>query len=263
VKLNSSWETVVTTSASEYLISLMSIDSTLVATLFSIFIGSLAAGMAGFAFSAISGGMLFHWLTPIEAVPLLLACSITTQLLSIARLWRTMQWRRCLPYLAGGFAGIPVGAMMLAGISPRDFAAGFGIFLMGYSIYMLLRPHLVLQGGNRFAEVAAGFAGGVTGGATAFPGAIPTIWCSLRGLSKIEQRGIVQPFILIMQIGTLAYFSKLGIFAAATWTTYFWCVPAVISGTWLGLYLFNRIDDTKFRRLVLLFLLISGATLIL
>jgi hypothetical protein len=32
---------------------------------------------------------------------------------------------------------------------------------------------------------------GITGGATAFPEAIPTVWRSLRGLSKLEQRGIV------------------------------------------------------------------------
>jgi uncharacterized membrane protein YfcA len=48
-----------------------------------------------------------------------------------------------------------------------------------------------------------------------------------------------------------------------TLTTYFWCLPAVVAGTWLGLRLFDRIDDTKFRRVVLIFLLISGVTLVL
>ena len=247
----------------QYVASLLSGNSTLIVTLLSIFAGALAAGLAGFAFSAISGSMLFHWLSPIEAVPLLLACSITTQLLSITKLWHTMQWRQCLPYLAGGFAGIPVGAMLLESLSPHAFAAGFGTFLICYSAYTLLRPHIVFEGGGRFAEVVAGFAGGITGGATAFPGAIPTILCNIRGLSKTEQRGIVQPFILLMQIAALIYFSKLGIFASTMWTTYFWCVPAVAAGTWLGLRLFDRIDDCKFRRLVLMFLLISGMTLLL
>jgi uncharacterized protein len=236
---------------------------TLAVTLLSIFVGAVAAGLAGFAFSAISGAMLFHWIAPIHAVPLLLACSITTQLLSITKLWHTMKWRQCIPYLLGGFIGIPVGARLLEGVNSHAFAAGFGIFLACYSTYMLLRPSLVFVGGGRFAEIAAGFAGGITGGATAFPGAIPTIWCNLRGLSKNEQRGIVQPFILLMQIATLIYFSKLGIFASATWATFFWCIPAVMAGTWLGLHLFNRIDDAKFRRLILLFLLVSGLTLVL
>ena len=248
--------------ASEHIGSILSGNAILALTVLSIFAGSVAAGLAGFAFSAIAGALLFHWLMPIQAVPLLLACSITTQLISITTLWRTMQWRQCLPYLAGGFAGIPVGAMLLAGVSPHAFALCFGAFLICYSGYMLLRPCFVIQAGGRFAEVAAGFAGGITGGATAFPGAIPTIWCNARGLSKNEQRGIVQPFILLMQFATLIYFSKLGIFAQTTWTMFVWCVPAVAVGTWLGLQLFNRIDDGKFRRIVLLFLLISGAVLV-
>ena len=128
---------------------------------------------------------------------------------------------------------------------------------------MLSRPNLAVRGGGRFAEVAAGFAGGITGGATAFPGAIPTIWCNLRGLPKGEQREIVQPFILLMQIATLVYFSKLGILASGTWLNFFWCVPVVILGTWTGLRFFDRIDEIKFRRVVLFFLLISGATLVL
>jgi uncharacterized protein len=231
-------------------------------TVLTIFAGSLASGLAGFAFSAITGAVLFHVLAPLEAVPLMLACSITTQAFSISKLWRTMQWRQCLPYLIGGFAGIPIGAELLKAFDARIFAAGFGLFLMGYSLYMLLRPHFVIRGGGRYAEVAAGFAGGITGGATAFPGAIPAVWCSVRGLSKIDQRGIVQPFILLMQIATLVYFSKLGMLVSATLTTYLWCVPAVVLGTWLGLKFFDRIDDKRFRQVVLLFLLISGATLV-
>lgn len=233
----------------------------LYATVLAMFAGSLAAGLAGFAFSAIAGAMLLHWLPPVDAVPLLLACSITTQLFSISTLWRTMAWRRCIPYLVGGLAGIPMGAKLLANFNPHTFAAGFGVFLIGYSSYMLLRPQFNYRGGGRLAEIVAGFAGGVTGGATAFPGAFPTIWCTVRGLPKLEQRGIVQPYILLMQIATIMYFSKLGMLSAATLTTYLWCLPAVLVGTALGLYLFDSVDDRRFRQIVLLFLLISGMVL--
>jgi uncharacterized protein len=248
--------------SAHYVGSVLATHITLVVTLFTIFAGSLAAGLAGFAFSAITGAVLFHLLAPVEAVPLLLACSITTQLFSISKLWHTMQWRQCLPYLVGGFAGIPIGAELLKAFDARIFAAGFGLFLICYSLYMLLRPNFVARGRGRFAEIVAGFAGGITGGATAFPGAIPAVWCSVRGFTKLEQRGIVQPFILLMQIATLAYYSKLGILVSATLTTYLWCAPAVILGTWLGLQFFDRIDDKRFRQVVLFFLLISGATLI-
>jgi len=235
-----------------------------VATFGSVLIGSVAAGLAGFAFSAITGSLLFHWVAPMAAVPLLLACSITTQLFSIAALWNTMQWKRCLPILVGGFLGIPVGAFVLQHLSASRFDVAFGAFLVCYAAYMLWRPNLKIHqdGGGPVAATAIGFVGGITGGAVAFPGAFPTIWCSLRALPKEIQRGTVQPFILIMQVATLAYFSKLGIFGVETGKTFLWCAPAVLGGTWIGIRLFRRIDDAMFRRILLMLLLVSGAALI-
>jgi uncharacterized protein len=230
-------------------------------TVGAIFAGSLVSGIAGFAFSAVAGALLLHFVPPTTAVSLLLACSITTQLFSITSLWQTMQWRLCAPFLVGGFIGIPFGAMLLRNVDPRFFAAGFGAFLVAYAAYMLLKPDLIIRSKSRALDAIAGFVGGVTGGALAFPGAAPTIWCSLRGLPKQVQRGVVQPFILLMQIATLAYFSKLGLLTTGTGVTYLLCVPAVIAGTWLGVHLYKRIDDAMFRRFVLAFLLLSGGVL--
>ncbi len=74
---------------------------------------------------------------------------------------------------------------------------------------------------------------------------------------------MVQPFILVMQIATLAYFSRLGILTVRTVASYLVCAPAVLFGTWLGLRLFNHIDDAAFRRVVLIFLIVSGVSLVL
>lgn len=235
----------------------------LVLTFAAILVGSVAAGVAGFAFSAITGALLFHWLAPATAVPLLLTCSITTQLVSITALWKRMQWRQCLLLLAGGLPAIPLGAYLLQHLRPGIFGFAFGALLAGYAGYMLLRPRLALKQGGRAMTIAIGFAGGITGGAVAFPGALPTIWCNLRQLPKDTQRGMVQPFILLMQLATIAYFSKLGIMNRATLTTFLWCVPAVLGGTWLGLRLYRVIDDAMFGRIALCFLFFSGVTLML
>jgi len=226
----------------------------------SVLSGALVAGLAGFAFSAVAGALLLHWATPLAVVPLLLACSITTQLFSIAKLRRTMQWRRCVPFVIGGLVGIPFGAALLRDTDPHRFGLCLGAFLITYGTFMLLKPGLVVRGGNCLADAACGVLGGITGGAVAFPGAAPTIWCGLRGLPKDIQRGVVQPFILAIQVATLVYFSRLGILTSATIASYLVYAPAVLFGTWLGLSLFDRVDDAAFRRVVLIFLIVSGAS---
>ena len=159
--------------SAHYVGSVLATHTTLVVTLFTIFAGSLAAGLAGFAFSAITGEVLFHLLAPVEAVPLLLACSITTQLFSISKLWHTMQWRQCLPYLVGGFAGIPIGAALLKAFDPHIFVMGFGLFLISYSLYMLLRPNFVVRGRSHYAEVAEALPAASPAGLRPFPEQFP------------------------------------------------------------------------------------------
>ena len=94
------------------------------------------------------------------------------------------------------------------------------------------------------------------------PGSLPIIWCDLRGVSKEQQRGEVQPFILITQafavillmcIPGTTHPDLLGALALA--------IPAVVAGTLIGILLWGKIDAVKFRYSVLSMLLISGLIL--
>jgi uncharacterized membrane protein YfcA len=44
-----------------------------------IFAGAFVSGLAGFAFSAVAGAILLHVFQPLEAVPLMMACSVGMQ----------------------------------------------------------------------------------------------------------------------------------------------------------------------------------------
>jgi hypothetical protein len=229
----------------------------------SVFVGSVVSGLAGFAFSAIAGSLLLHWMTPLEMVPLLPACSITGQLFSMVNLRQSIAWRRVFAMICGGIVGLPVGVMLLEHVNARIFAIGIGALLIFYSAVMLLRPARHLRDGGVLSDLAAGLAGGVTGGSIAFPSAIPSLWYCLQGASKEAQRGTIQPFVLVMQLATLVYFSKLGLLSATTVETFIRCVPAILGGTLIGLMVFRGVGDTAFRRILLFLLLVSGVGLTL
>src|SRR5258707_2201419 len=44
-----------------------------------VFAGAFVSSLAGFAFSAVAGGILLHVLPPIEALPLMMACRVGGQ----------------------------------------------------------------------------------------------------------------------------------------------------------------------------------------
>lgn len=230
-----------------------------------VFAGALVSGAAGFAFSAVAGAMLLHVLPPTEAIPLMMMCSIAVQGASLVVLRRSMRWQGSLILIVGGALGIPPALFVLQHVDTWTFRAGFGAFLAIYSGFMILRPSVAClhQAQRRLHDALVGFAGGLVGGLTAMPGALPTIWCDLQGLPKEQQRGLVQPFIAIMQIFALALLlahhslpSKVIVDAALG-------IPALVAGTALGLSLFGRMNDAVFRRAILGVLFFAGLALIL
>lgn len=227
--------------------------------LIAVFLGSLVVGTAGFGSAAVAGAIMLFWFVPVSAVPILIAASLTTQLISLGQLWHILRWRSCVPLVIGGLIGIPLGVVLLQSVDADAFRIAFGIFLVCWSSYVLIRPQLKLNSQNSATDVLVGMTGGITGGAIAFPGAVPAIWCTLTRNNKEEQRGTIQAFILIMQLCTLGYLAAKGLISRSFIPDYFKMLPVIMLGTFVGVYLYTKIDESSFRRLILLLLLIAGA----
>jgi uncharacterized membrane protein YfcA len=226
--------------------------------------GAVVSGLVGFAFSAVAGAVLLHVLPPVEAVPLMMACSLVPQAVSLVALRGTVTWRGNPVLIAGGALGILPALYLLQHIDARTFRIGFGLFLAAYAAYMLFRPAIafVREAPGRLHDVAVGFGGGLVGGLTAMPGAVPAIWCDLRGLPKNQQRGQVQPFIVVMQVFALALMIAHNGLPAMPVMHLTFVLPALLAGTALGIVLFGKLNDARFRHIVLAVLLVAGFTLV-
>ena len=105
-----------------------------------IFAGAIVSGLVGFAFSAVAGSILLHLLAPAEAIPLMMACSTVTQVISLVTLRQTVKWNGNLLLIASGMIGIFPALYLLGHVNTETFRFGFGIFLALYAGYMLFRP---------------------------------------------------------------------------------------------------------------------------
>ena len=76
-------------------------------------------------------------------------------------------------FILGGIVGIPPSLYVLLHADAAALRVGFGIFLVVYASYMLLRPTVRLFANvrGRLPDAIVGFAGGLVGGLTAMPGA--------------------------------------------------------------------------------------------
>jgi uncharacterized membrane protein YfcA len=233
---------------------------------------ALMSGLSGFGFSAI--GALCLWLLPPKlGVPLLMSLSAANQLMSLGQLKADLRPLRewwpdgPAPYLAGGFIGVPVGLAILHSLPTSSLMAIFGGFLIIYAAYSMLKPESlhVCARSSWLASSLVGLAGGVIGGFTAFPGATVVVWSGLRRLPKRESRSIVQPYILGMQLVSLA---MLAVKHPETFDRTYWAllvitVPIVLPCTLLGVNLYKSLSDVNFRRVTFMLLGTSGLGLLI
>ena len=229
-----------------------------------VFCGAFVSGLAGFAFSAVAGAILLHVLPPLEAVPLMMACSITVQATNLWALRKSIRWKQSSVLIVGGLLGVPIAVWLLQAADARIFRESFGLAIACYAVYTLFRPvlsHRLQMNVGRNALI--GFSGGFVGGLTAMPGAIPTIWCDIHGVPKTEQRGLVQPFIAAMQIFALVLMLLQNDLSSKVLVEFVASIPALLAGAALGIFAFRRVNEASFRRIILTMLLFSGLLLVL
>jgi hypothetical protein len=149
-----------------------------------VFVAALTSSIAGFAFSAICGAMLFHLLDdPVHVVEIMMICSVAGQALMVWSLRRDVVWRGLAPFVAGAAVGLPLGVYCLLHSRPVLYVPVIGALLVLYAGFILLRRPL-------FVCPPLALFDGVAGlwrrhrQRSRFPGAFVTIWCGFKGLGS-------------------------------------------------------------------------------
>jgi uncharacterized membrane protein YfcA len=238
--------------------------SELAAIVVGVFLGALVSGFSGFAFSAVAGAVLIHIFEPHATIPLMMGCSIISQLFTMVALRRSVQFGTNPILLASGLFGVAVTVTLVTYFSGQTLRWLFGAFLAFYACYLLIRtPTARLSFSGPWSQCLVGTLGGAVGVVTAMPGAVPSIWCEMRGYTKEQQRGTVQPFIVAMQIVALALFALSPAGLPSTFASMLViALPPLMLGTWLGALAFQRVDGHVFRKAVLLLLIVSGLVML-
>ena len=230
---------------------------------FATFAGALIAGIVGFAFGLVAAGLWLHVLTPTQSTILIVAFGLTVQAMSVWRLRRALRLERLLPFIIGGAIGVPVGVVLLRAVPAAGARVGMGVILVAFSIYSLMQPKLPhFSNAGKLADAAIGVASGIVGGSTGLAGILAVMWCTLRGWPKDEQRGVFQPVAVFIFILTALWLGVSGSIDSPIVFLYLLGLPSLLAGTWIGLKLYGRINETIFRRIVLALLLASGLSLI-
>jgi uncharacterized protein len=221
--------------------------------------GGFVSGLAGFGTALMALGIWLYILPPAVAVPLVLICSVSSQISTLPSMWKLLDFRLALPFVVGGLIGMPIGTLLVARADPQIFKLSVGVMLLVFptALYFIRKP-MAFQFGGRLADATVGFAGGILGGLAGLSGPLPTLWASVRGWSKDQRRGVFQIFngtvlgaALCLQIAN--GFVKTDL----VWLAML-ALPGTLIGARLGMRTYSALSDRNFYDVVLALLFLSG-----
>lgn len=230
-------------------------------------LGAVAAGfvqgLSGFGFGLTAMSLWAWTLEPRLAAVLVVAGSLTGQVLAVFSVRRGFDRLRLLPFVLGGLAGIPIGVALLPRLDMDAFKLVLGTLLVLWCPAMLMARQLPrLTRGGRLADAVVGMAGGVMGGIGGFTGVLPTLWCTLRGWDKDAQRAVIQNFNLAMLLVTMLAYLATGMVTAPMLPYLAVALPAMLVPVLLGARLYHGISEARFRQIVLGMLTLSGVAML-
>src|SRR5215470_16678730 len=142
--------------------------------------GGFVSGLSGFGTALMALGIWLYVLPPSIAVPLVLICSVISQLATFPSMWRSFDFTLVWPFLIGGLLGVPLGTMLIAHADPKVFKLTVGVFLLVFppALYFS-KKEMAIAFGGKAADAAIGFAGGILGGLAGLSGPLPILWASI------------------------------------------------------------------------------------
>ena len=225
--------------------------------------GGVVNGLTGFGTGITAMGFWLYAVPPTVAASLSIICSSVSQLQTLHLIWGTIRWRRVLIFVVPGLFGVPLGTYLLPHIDPSLFKITVGLFLIAYSSYVLLRRGRIKSDwGGGAADGVVGFGGGILGGIAGLSGVFPIIWTDVRGWIKEERRAVVQSFNIAILWLALASHAASGLLTRQVLLQAAIALPGTIIGARTGAFIYRRLADHSYQRVILVLLLISGLTLI-
>lgn len=230
-------------------------------------VGGMVFGVAGFAFGVIASLFLHHGFAAPDVVFIVVSGAVVLNLALLPRFWRDIDLRRALPCIAGGACGLPLGLLLLLHLQASTVRALVAVLLILYCAYALRQhtrePLRLPAGGGAAADAGIGLAGGVIGGVSGLGPLVPGIWFGLRGLTKQQQRALIQPFGLCIQGVMVAWFLVSGTVSAQAVQAVLFAAPIMVAAAWAGLRLFDALSTAAFQRIVVACAMLGAGFLLL
>jgi len=218
--------------------------------------------LSGFGIALVAMALLPNLVGIQIATPMVALVAITIEIFLLIRYREALNLKAVRPLALSSILGVPIGVWALSGLDERVALVSLGVVISGYAIYALLRLRLP-ELHNPLWAWGAGLMAGILGGAYNTTGPPVILYGNCKDWPPAEFKSNLQGFFLVSSLFITISHALAGNFTPTVWRYYLWTLPAIAVGILAGISLDRYLDPERFRRVVLVLLVIMGIKLIL
>ncbi len=226
-----------------------------------IFCGIFVQALAGFGSALIAMPLLIGVLGVQQAATLFALVVGTAEILLLLHYRHALRFGAVRRLALASAVGIPVGLLGLAAVPEQLMLLLLGLVVLGYGIYGLSGLQMPPLQNPRWGY-GFGFVAGVFSGAYNTGGPPLVMYGTGRRWQPGEFKGNLQAVFVINTALVLLLRGGVGYMTPQIWLLYALALPFMALALLLGFALEPRVSPQRFRRLVLLLLLLLGLKLI-
>lgn len=237
-------------------------SSTQLFVAFITFVAVFVQASVGFGSALVAMPFLVGLLGIRTATPLMTLISITTALILLLYYRTAFNLRIVYRMCVAAVIGVPLGVLLLRHVSSEIVTALLGVILIAYALYALIGftlPQLERPAWG----YAAGFLGGVLGGAYATSGPPVIIYGNCRRWERDQFKSNLQGFFIVTSAVSIVSHMIVGNYTQIVWSLLLVALPAILLGLILGIMMDSYINQYRFRQLIQIMLVFLGVSLIL
>ena len=225
-----------------------------------VFFGCFTQGLTGFGLGLVTMAMLPSLIGLHQATPLVALIGIVLELIMLVRYREALQFKSIWRLLAACVAGIPIGVFYLIRVDEDLALFILGVVIILYALYALIGFRLPRLSHPLWAWLF-GITGGVLGGAYNTAGPPVILYGNCRRWSPNEFKGRLAGFFLIGSLMAASTHWATGNITSGVASLFIWTLPALLLGFLSSQVMDRWLDPERFRRIVLIVLVLLGIRL--
>ena len=224
-----------------------------------VFIGFVVFGLMGFGSGLVMLPLLMLFLDPKLVIPTACLIAAFAVISMTFKVWKQARKEFFLRLVIGSVIGVVIGTYGLVILESDFIRRVFAGAIILFALQLLFeRPDIQKKNMPWITGTIAGLIGGVTGALFGMGGP-PIVWYLTRQTANKEEfRATIVPYFAITTLWILISFTYAGLLTRAVLTFSLYMLPAMALGTLVGHSLHLKINQTQFRKIVAIVLLVTS-----